>query len=204
MIASIVLAAGSSSRMGQPKQILPLGSSTILEHVIANARQVSDLVYVVLGAAMDQIIEYIALDDDLRLVVNEHYQEGMASSIRTAISTMLLKEEIEATFLMLGDQPLITKEIGATMLHRWQNTHADAIIPRYGEQFGNPVLFARTAWQHLLQLQGDIGARQLIKQHIFAQVEECAFPVEWLPVDCDTPEEYANVLRANLEKDEVE
>ena len=191
MICGIILAAGSASRMGQAKQLLPLGSRPMLWHVAQAACQSSlDEVIVVTGAAAGPVSLCIA-DLPLRIVHNPDWQQGQSGSIKTALRS--LPPGCDAVLFLLADQPLITSQLINELISHWQRCGKTIVRPCHGDKPGNPVLFSLAAWRDALQqLGGDQGARRILKAHPEA--------IGYLPVandeiflDVDTIEDYARM-----------
>ena len=191
MIAGIILAAGSASRMGQAKQLLPLGSRPMLWHVAQAACQsLLDEVIVVTGAAAGPVSLCIA-DLPPRIVHNPDWQQGQAGSIQTALRS--LPPDCDAVLFLLADQPLITSQLINDLIGYWQRCGKTIICPCYDTKRGNPVLFSLAVWRDALQqLDGDQGARRILKAHPAA--------IGYLPVasdeiflDVDTIEDYAKM-----------
>jgi molybdenum cofactor cytidylyltransferase len=195
VIAGIVLAAGESRRLGQPKQLLPLGATTVLVQVIAVAQACVDRIIVVLGAHAEAIRAGV----DLRgasVVMSAEWAAGQSSSLRAGLAAAAQDPAIEAALVLLGDQPLVRRETITVLIARWQATHAAAVVPCYGEQQGNPALFGQEAWPQLMALQGDVGARDLLRRGAIAPIESVALPATWWPQDIDTWEDYRAVQAA--------
>ena len=191
MIVGMILAAGSASRMGQPKQLLPLGSRPMLWHVAQAACQSRlDEVIVVTGAAAEPVSLCIA-DLPLRIVHNPDWQQGQAGSIQTALRS--LPPNCDAVLFLLADQPLITSQLINELISHWQRCGKTIVRPCHGDKPGNPVLFSLAAWRDALQqLGGDQGARRILNAHPEA--------IGYLPVandeiflDVDTIEDYARM-----------
>jgi molybdenum cofactor cytidylyltransferase len=185
VIAAIVLAGGSSSRMGRPKQLLPFAGGTVLSTVVDRllASRV-DRVVVVLGHDADALHRRAGLSSDPRLavVVNPDWAEGMASSLRCGVATCA---DADAVVIALGDQPGIEAD-GVDRLVEAFRSRAPLAVTVQGEERGHPVLFARSLFAELLALRGDVGAREVVARH-WADVAKVAGSL--LP-DIDTPEDY--------------
>ena len=177
-IPAIVLAAGASTRLGQPKQLLrlPGAHESLLEHTLRVARAAElQPVFVVLGAQAEAIAAATNLQGATALR-NPEWQEGMASSIRCGLRAVQ-EEAPEATgvLLLVCDQPALTSEHLRAMLavHRAQ---PEAIVAsHYAETFGVPLLAPRTLFSCLATLTGDRGARALL-QNPRLQVTGIDFP----------------------------
>lgn len=194
MIYGLLLAAGTSSRMGQAKQVLDWHGQPLVRHIAQQAlSSVLDGLVVVVGAAA--AATRAALTGlELVIVENCDYASGQASSLQAGLAA--LPAATEAIVVLLVDQPLITPEIINTLVvaYRAEPT-VMAILPRYQGQRGNPVLLSRVLFAALQELKGDIGARELLQRY--------AAHIRWLDMDdpavitdMDTPEAYQQLRRA--------
>jgi len=171
--AAIILAAGESRRLGRPKQLLPLGEKTMVEHIVEVALS-SPLqeVVVVLGHRAEEIRPLLR---GVKVVVNEEWPQGLSSSLRAGLGT--LSPQFEACLFFLADQPKVTPQLVESLITRHRCTLAPIVAPRFRGQRGNPVLFARPLFPELLTLQGEEGGRSLIEKH--------SHLVEWVEVDSE-------------------
>ena len=192
--AGIVLAAGGSSRMGRPKQLLPLRGRPLLETVVAEVCDSHlDEVLVVLGANADAILASVSLGRSKPLL-NPDHATGMASSLRAGLAA--LGPDVERAVIILGDQPAIS----ASMLDELLELQATSGLPAAALSFGGllhpPVVLQRALWGDLESLEGDVGCRAVIR----ARPELVAsLPVSaglHHPVDVDTPDDYANLVQS--------
>lgn len=190
MICSgIILAAGLSSRMGSPKQLLPFREKTIIETVIANMiNSKFDEVIVVLGHAADLIRPKIPIRPKINIIENENYRSGMLSSIKTGISA--IKSESSAIGVMLVDLPLVTSEImSAVITAHFENDHG-ITVPSYKFRRGHPVIFANRYIPKILELPIDGGGlRTILRQNpndIFYHIVNS----DVILTDLDTKEDY--------------
>ncbi len=194
MIYGILLAAGMSSRMGSPKQLLDWHGQPLIAHVVTQAcNSMLDGLIVVTGAAAEStqaVLSGIAAQRNIPVSVcfNPVYAQGQATSLRAGIAE--LPAGVQAIVVLLVDQPLITPALINRLIAAYQAdpTHL-AVVPTYQGKMGNPALLTRPVFEHYQQLQGDDGARQL-----FAHYNE---QILWLAVedpavvqDMDTPEVY--------------
>ncbi len=165
MIANLVLAAGSSSRLGRPKQLEPWGETTLLGTVLETALAMgSEETWVVLGAAHDLILEGVDFSH-CQVVVNHEWETGMAGSLRVGLDALERGSSVSAALILLGDQPDVKVGIAARLREAYRPGITPAVIPRYRYTHSNPVLVDRVLWRRLMMLDGDRGAMQLFKSH---------------------------------------
>jgi molybdenum cofactor cytidylyltransferase len=190
-IGIILLAAGDSSRLGQPKQLLLYNGQTLLQrslHAASNSH--AHPLIVVLGANANNIKKEI--DNDAHVVTNDAWKEGMASSIRCGIQTLLkISLDADGAILMVCDQPYISSAIINTLIATHQQTGKPIITCSYADTFGPPTLFHRSIFPELLQLSGDVGAKSILKQHA-GNLEFVLFPEG--NIDIDTQADYRKLL----------
>jgi len=163
VIAAVVLAAGASTRLGQPKQLVTLSGEALLDRAIRTARQAGCApLIVVLGANQAEILAEIQLDDALP-VINDRWREGIASSIRLGVHTLeLVAKDAEGVLLMTCDQPAVTaRYLNLLMLRQ------EVKASRYAGRNGVPAYFPRKYFEDLVALVGDAGARTLLAQASF-------------------------------------
>ena len=186
----LLLAAGASTRMGQPKQLLTWQGRTLLRHA-AETAVASGCAPIVLvtGAIHDELVTEIA-GLSIQAVRNEHWETGMASSIRTGLAAVAPARP-RAVLIMLTDQPLVTPELLRQLVAQQRQTHTPIVAAAYGNTIGVPAVFDRALLPRLLQLQGAEGAGRLIAS-LGAAVGQVHFPAGLL--DVDTPEQYAALL----------
>jgi molybdenum cofactor cytidylyltransferase len=198
--AAIVLAAGESQRFGQPKQLLPVGDKTMIQHVVDIVLDSPlEQVIVVLGCRAAEIGANIA-DRPVQVVVNERWESGLSSSVRAGLSAV--KPETGAALFVLADQPGITTEVIAKLVERYRETHAPIVVPTHRGRRGNPVLFDRSLFAELMEVKGDQGGRRLIAEY-GDELEEVEVDTEAIVTDIDTADDYQTAnpstgLRAGL------
>lgn len=157
-IAAVVLAAGASRRLGEPKQLVRLGGETLLEHAVRVAREAGcSPVIVVLGAEYVQVLTGCSLGDVVT-VINDNWMEGMGSSIRFGVHAVRnVASEAEGVVVMTCDQPVVTVD----HLQRLMTSRA-VTASRYAGRNGVPVFFPKEHFDVLTTLSGDEGARELL------------------------------------------
>jgi molybdenum cofactor cytidylyltransferase len=165
-IGVIILAAGASSRLGHPKQLLTFAGKSLLQQMIQVAEgAAAGSVFVVLGAHEDKIRSSIG-NTSAHVIINEHWQEGMASSIRCGINALLqMNPQTEGALMMLCDQPLVTSALLNELIAVHMQTANAIVASSYGGTIGVPAFFSKRIFSGLLKITGDVGARAIIRQH---------------------------------------
>ena len=193
MVSAIVLAASESKRMGKPKLLMPLGNSTVLEQTIDNllSSKVSEIV-VVVGYRSQEMTRIIA-DRPVKIALNPIYKRGMSTSIITGLN--LVNNKADAIMLMLADQPFIGSRIVNKLIGEFIDNNKGIVFPAYQSNQGHPVIFATKYKAELLKLEGDVGAREIIKKHA-NDILEIAVNSESIYVDTDTVSDYYRALNS--------
>jgi molybdenum cofactor cytidylyltransferase len=168
-VSAIVLAAGTSTRMGRAKQLLPLGGTTVLAQTLDKVRsaRVAEII-LVLGASAEAIRQQLppSLLDGLKVVVNQAYGKGMASSLREGLAA--LDQRSDAALIILGDQPFIRPQTLGQIMDGYRRSRAKIVIPSYQGNRGNPVLLDRSVFSEVMALEGDVGCRAIFGSHLDA------------------------------------
>ena len=194
MISAIVLAAGKSKRMGRPKQMLAWQGKTLLRHVLESLmKSDADEIILVLGHEAEAIRKGLT-EFQIKIVINPDYKQGMASSLRQGLLAM--NPTSEAFLVLLADQPGIGPEIMNRMIRDFQRADPKRGIvrPVYQGLRGHPVLIGVKYLQEALQLQGDVGARQILMNHP-EDIIEIEVDQDVVLKDIDTPEEYQKYMK---------
>jgi molybdenum cofactor cytidylyltransferase len=192
-IGIVILAAGSSSRLGEPKQLLPYDDKNLLQHTIDVAEN-SDInsVIIVLGANADLIAKEIT-KIDAHLIENKEWKEGMASSVRTGLNELLkISPETDAVIFMVCDQPHVSTMIIDGLIKIQRESGKPIVACNYLETMGPPALFHRSLFNELKQLKGDVGARKIIQQH---NDEVATLLFTEGKTDIDTKEDYDELTK---------
>lgn len=160
----LILAAGSSSRLGQPKQLVEFQGETLIHRITRTALSICDDVLVVLGANAELVEQDLhPFSEQIKTIFNPNWQEGMGTSIR--IGTEKLAPNTDAIIILLCDQPYVSSEKLQKMLQIFANFHQPIIACEYKNQLGVPMLFDKTIFPELLNLQGDRGARAFLHKY---------------------------------------
>jgi len=182
-IGAIILAAGASSRLGEPKQLLKFKGKTLLRRAVETAI-VSNChpVVVVLGANAEKVKDQIS-DLSVETIVCENWADGIGASIKSGMTKMLeIAPNSAAILILLCDQPFVTTETIARLTTTFQAAKKPVAACEYQNTSGVPALFAREMFDELLKLSGDTGAKSLFRKHAdkLAKISapEAAFDVD--------------------------
>lgn len=191
-VTGLVLAAGGSSRLGQPKQVLPYDGTTLLDAVLRTVRACAfDQVLVTLGGAADLIFEKVDLNG-VTTVLNPSYGSGCSSSIVSALDAV--DDRSAGIVLLLGDQP----GVGVNAARSVARAEAPIAVCRYRDGIGHPFWFKRSTFPELAGLHGDKGVWKLIESGRHAVVEVAVDAT--VPADVDTWADYEHLLAQGTER----
>jgi molybdenum cofactor cytidylyltransferase len=191
-ISIIVLAAGSSSRMGQSKQLLLIDNETLIERTIKTALACVENVVVVLGAHAK--VHQAAIEKlFVQILFNENWNNGMGSSLKAGLCCLLSHQpDCEAVILVVCDQPLLTTAHLNKLISLYRQTKAPIISSVYSNSMGVPTLFDKSLFSELSKIPDNQGAKKIIEEHA-SRVSVVDFPEG--DIDLDTPEEYSNFVK---------
>jgi molybdenum cofactor cytidylyltransferase len=189
-----VLAAGSSSRLGKPKQLLLYKEKSLLQHAVqVAADSIAGPVVVVTGAIAERI-EKELMGFKIILAENNKWEEGMASSVCCGLNTLLHEAPLtDSAILMVCDQPYINTQLLNDLLATQQKTGQPIVTSQYENVFGTPALFHKSIFPELLALKGDAGARRIVEQHTH---EMATVPFPGGIIDIDTEADYDELEKA--------
>ncbi|SEH47748.1 nucleotidyltransferase family protein [Chryseobacterium culicis] len=188
----ILLAAGGSSRMGSPKQLLLFEGKTLLEKIIDISLNVfeKENIILVLGSEHEKIESSIQ-GKNISICINTNWKSGMASSINLGLKTLLLKfSEMEKCFISVCDQPYLNSDVFVEMINIFKTSKKEIAVAKYAETLGVPALFSKKYFEELIQLQGEQGAKKIILQN---SDDVAVFEFEKGAIDIDTPSDYDNL-----------
>ena len=191
--AIIVLAAGKSSRLGSPKQLLAYKGKSLLQHTVNAALQTTMRpVVVVVGADSDTVkketegMEIVTAD-------NGDWKEGMASSLRCGLTAVQkTNSDVDGIIIMVCDQPYVSTLLLNDLVNKQTETGKPIVTCNYGETIGPPALFHKSFFPELMKLKGDAGARKIILQHS-GEVASVLFPEG--KIDIDTRDDYEELVQ---------
>lgn len=190
-IGAILLAAGGSKRMGEPKLLLPWHGAPIIRWVARLALEAGCSPLIVVTGAGAEDIHHALANLPLSFVHNPDWESGQSTSVKAGVAT--LSSDVAAALVFLGDQPQIPLKVVEKIIQTYRDriTTEPILIPTVEGKRANPVLLDRSIFAHLVQLAGDTGARAL-----FAQFPICSIPFTEpdLLLDIDNPDDYQHLI----------
>jgi len=182
-VSAILLAAGESKRMGKFKQLMPLGNSTMVEQTTDNllSSGVSEVI-VVLGHRAEEVMKRVATKP-IKIALNPIYHQGMGTSIVAGLN--LVDSRAQAVMLVLGDQPFVDSQTIDRLIEEFDAHDKGIALPVYQGRRGHPIIFSIKYKAQLSGLKGDIGGREIIKEHP-EDILEVAVECEGINIDIDT------------------
>jgi len=187
-IGIVILAAGSSSRLGRPKQLLQYKETTLLNNTILEASKVQNsFVVVVTGANSESVLKELN-SAEITTCFNLDWETGMSSSIVKGLKEiLLLNPDCEQCIFAVCDQPFVTTSIFENLINEHDKTGKAIVASAYSKTLGTPVLFHKKYFPELLELKGQEGAKKIIKKY----AEDTASIIfEKGNIDIDTEEDY--------------
>ena len=196
MISGVILCAGESSRMGQPKALLSIGGQTFIERIVDALRKAGlQNIIVVLGhdaEAMRQKIAHLPVT----ILVNPEYRTGQLSSLRVAIRHLLPNDRCGGLLVHLVDHPYIDAALVNLLIERFEDSGKLIAVPRFHGKRGHPVIFARSLLDELLNAPEDQGAKAVVNAHR-DETLEIETEDEGITLDIDTPELYRQHVKGD-------
>jgi molybdenum cofactor cytidylyltransferase len=191
-IGAVILAAGSSSRMGSPKQILRFRGESLLRRAALAALGAGCSPVIVVTGAYAELSRRELEGLDVREVLNPRWETGMASSIGAGIEGLLGADpDAAVAVILLCDQPHVTADVISSLVSAHRSTPCPVIASAYGGSFGVPALFGRSLFAELAQLEGGAGAKQVIMRY----ASEAHFlPFQGGEVDVDTRDDFSRLI----------
>jgi len=190
-VIGIILAAGSSSRMTNAKQLLQYKGQSLIRTIADLSLQLSlNQTYCVTGSLTTSIHNELDLLD-IEYIHNPYYKEGMGKSLSVAIEHIISLHDPDAVLVMLSDQPLIPLSHYQNILKKAAHNQSTIITTQYNDSYGAPTLFTKTVFSDLLSLSATSGAKSIIAKHI----DETAFiKCKAAGFDVDTDEDYERLV----------
>jgi len=190
----IILAAGGSSRLGRPKQLLVYKHKTLLQHVIDEAKLAGLFpIIIVVGANADELTKTLNLSG-VDMIINDSWESGMSSSIATGLAS-LAGDKPQNMIISVCDQPQIHAQLFSDLLRMKNKTGSGIVASAYAGTLGTPVLFNEKYYDMLLNLKGNEGAKKLLNLH---ENDVSYIQFEDGQIDIDTEEDYLNLQKKQL------
>jgi molybdenum cofactor cytidylyltransferase len=187
----VILAAGASSRLGQPKQALLFQGKTLLQHTFDTAFATTENTVIVVGAYRSEVMASVQVPDKY-LIFNELWQNGIASSIQCGIRHIQDQTpETDALIFLVADQPYLSVGHLQILIAEYERTRQPIVASRYAGTIGIPALIHQQFFPELLALRGDAGAKKVLLEHAD---EVALIDFEMGALDIDTPEDYQQLL----------
>jgi molybdenum cofactor cytidylyltransferase len=188
MISAIILAAGQSRRMGQPKMVLPWGQSTVIEHVITTFLEAGTEHIVVVTGGTQELVEKAIEPYPVQKVYNRNYEAGeMLSSLQVGLR--LLPNGVQAALIGLGDQPQVQARTVRLVGEAYRASQSQLVVPSFQMRRGHPWLVARSLWSEILALNSPESPRDFLNRHA-AEIHYVQVETSSILSDLDTPEDY--------------
>lgn len=190
-VSILILAAGNSSRLGSPKQLIEFEGKTLIERITEIALSISDEVLIILGGNSALILpELERFKDTISTIYNPDWQEGMGTSIRVGVEKLVDKSDL--ILILLSDQPFISKVLLQKMLQTYANFQNPIVSCVYNSTLGVPILFDESVFPELLKLHGEKGAKSFL--HLYeGKISKIDFPEG--SIDIDTLEDVAKLQK---------
>jgi len=190
-IGAVVLAAGASTRIGTPKQLLQFRGQTFLRRAASVALEAGCRPVVVVTGANAAACRESLRGFDVLEAENQRWESGMSSSVRVGVEALVTPNpRIAAVVLMLCDQPFVTRDVIVGLVKAHYETGCSIVASRFGGSYGVPALFGKAHFAELATLEGAAGAKQVIQKHL-EKVQLLPFPEG--EIDVDTPDDFARL-----------
>ncbi|WP_256011374.1 nucleotidyltransferase family protein [Desertivirga xinjiangensis] len=187
-IGAIILAAGESSRLGRPKQLLPFFGTTLIGNVLRAVQESAVKSAVLVSGAYAELIKQEVGNHPIPVIHNSGWRTGIASSIRTGLDSILQTNPLfNGVILLVSDQPFVTAELLNQMIAEKNRSGKAIIACAYQDTLGTPVLFDRRYFKHLMDLKGQEGAKKLLTNF---HKSVASVPFHNGEIDIDTEEDY--------------
>lgn len=192
MYGIIILAAGNSSRLGEPKQLLRYENKTLICRIAEAAASVADVTLVVVTGSDAGKITTELESVTYSPAHNPDWPTGMASSVRSGLLKLLsVNTEVESVILAVSDQPFVTTTLFEMLISRAKEADAGIVASAYADTLGTPVLFKKKYFDALLSLTGAEGAKKLLKKF---ENDVSSVPFPYGAIDIDTKQDYQKLL----------
>ena len=188
MISAIILAAGQSRRMGQPKMLLPWGQLTVIEQVIRTFRGAGIEDILVVTGGTRELVEKVIEPYPVQKIYNSNYEAGeMLSSLQLGLRA--LSDQVQATLIGLGDQPQVQERTVHLVCEAYRESQSSLVVPSFQMRRGHPWLVATPLWNEVLKLEPPESPRDFLNRHA-TDIHYVEVDTSSVLTDLDTPEDY--------------
>ncbi|MDR7212348.1 nucleotidyltransferase family protein [Flavobacterium piscis] len=188
----ILLAAGTSSRLGKPKQLLKFNETTLLQNAIIQAKSLPNSLVLAVTGAYKELIDWEVAITDTSSVHNPNWQLGMASSIAIGLNKLReVKPTINTCIISVCDQPYISTAIFKDLINKYNESGKGIVASEYADTLGTPVLFSSNYFDELLNLKRNEGAKKILQRY---KEDVASVPFEKGAIDIDTIDDYNNII----------
>ncbi|WP_102349076.1 nucleotidyltransferase family protein [Bacillus sp. Marseille-P3661] len=196
-IGAVILAAGLSSRMGQPKQLMQLAGKPLFLYSVDKAITANlNPIAVVTGKYHHELTDHLGSRKNVSILNNEEYAEGMATSLRKGIRS-IEGNNVDAAFVMLADQPFIPLSLIDNMIQSYLENRSKGYLifqPQYNSSPGHPVLFDSSLFCEFRQLEGDVGGKEILQKYK-NQIKRVPAGDDSWNFDIDNPTDYEKAVQ---------
>lgn len=197
-IAAVILAAGRSSRFGEPKSLAPWEGTTVLGHIIRTIRSSDILEIVVVTGRHRKELKLLIKELGVKEAFNSEYANGsMVRSLQTGLKA--LSPGIQAALVMLGDQPQVTKQMIGLLNNNFNPVMSELIVPVFDQHKGHPWILGRKFWQEIYSLSPQNTLRDFLKNHEDT-LQKIFFDSDEILEDFDTKDEYLKLIHRSRKK----
>lgn len=190
-VAGIVLAAGESTRFGEPKQLLNWKGEPFVRVVAKTALEAGLTPVIVVTGANRENVESAVQDLNVQVRENENWKSGQGSSVKKGVQVLKAESYVGAAIFLLVDQPQVTQSVLQALMEKHAEGLFPVVAPMVIDQRANPVLFDQVTFPDLMELEGDVGGRAVFHKH---RVEYLPWHDDRLLMDVDTPEQYQRLI----------
>ena len=191
----VILAAGSSSRMGKPKQLIKYRNKSLLQHTVDEANTATNNKTMVVTGTNRDLLEVELRQLPVHVIYNEQWETGIASSLSTGVADLYkIFPYLYGIIVCVCDQPFISSALFNRLIEQYKKGHKGIVACHYQDTLGVPVLFGKKYFDALLALKGPEGAKTLLSQYA-DDIEQIEF--EQGNIDIDTMQDYEALLNSN-------
>lgn len=188
----IILAAGNSSRLGEPKQLLQFQGKSLIRHIAEAAVGIVGHNTIVVTGSNSGLIEHALEGLACQFAFNTDWQEGMSTSVKAGINALKSHNpQVKGAILAVSDQPFVTGGTFRALIQIFQETGKGIVASQYSDVFGTPAFFSTSYFHALLQLSGAEGAKKLFKRF---PDDVSVYPFPQGSIDIDTQEDYKRLI----------